>query len=1375
MSNWKKYGGIYNLENNNNVSVYSLVADIFTLRQSYYGTFDISGELHVSGNAKIDAKLTGYNLEILNDASINRLTVIGETYNIGNVQVSGNINVAGVIRLKNQLYLGNSGNAYLFGTEIMGNIGVNTTTPIATFDISSTYPLAFNVGTATNEQLNSIPVQNKNNRGILLTANTNASKISFFNDASINLNPNTANGAITYSNGGILTLDVSDNTNILSRLSVSNRSNAITSHLTGETVVIYDTSAGQYLPQIYQNATETTGTALSLVANDSSSNTFMNIITPNKQGVSIGGGVYPNDQTRSMGTIGLRDSSENYTPSINIISGKSNIRNKSTVGINTQAPTTESYVIDTNGPIHMKNGELTITKQSNIEIVDLCVGKNATSKLAAAIGSSYTNSSPYRQKILYTTDGGENWFENYDLSGDSIELKNAKLNAVYVFDSSLTIIAGDYAYAYYTYNGIGISSSKVWQTITSRFNTDASAIIYKIKSIYVTPSKRAFFGIDVSGSNSIMYSFNIPDSSVGFATYINGEDISLNLSFSGIKSFDGVGTTLWVAGTNIVCINTANTTLTDIPTKPGNYNSISVLDSSNIIAAGTNIISFTTNGGTSWTDISLNIPVVVNKIRVLDSSNAIAVCNSGIVLKSLNWSDASSWSIVSSDELNVSGNANRLTDTSYNLTNIGVVDSNNFYITKVIQKYSLTALGNTSIFHSYLPNLFNNVSNYLLDMSGSVRLSGDMNVNDGGKIASNNKTFNLLNNGVNQINFGCDASNVYIGSLQNSTVTVNSNLNVLYESVLNGNLFVKQNGFINANLGVTGNVNIQSNLNVTGNVNIQSNLNVTGNVNIQSNLNVTGNVNIQSNLNVTGNANIGGTLTVTGNTFLSNLVVNANANIFGNANLGGTLVVTGNTFLSNLVVNANANIFGNANVGGTLTVTGNTFLSNLVVNANANIFGNANIGGTLTVTGNTFLSNLVVNANANIFGNANIGGTLVVTGNTFLSNLVVNANANIFGNANIGGTLTVTGNTFLSNLVVNANANIFGNANIGGTLTVTGNTFLSNLVVNANANIFGNANIGGTLTVTGNTFLSNLVVNANANIFGNANIGGTLVVTGNTFLSNLVVNANANIFGNANIGGTLTVTGNTFLSNLVVNANANIFGNANIGGTLTVTGNTFLSNLVVNANANIFGNANIGGTLVVTGNTFLSNLVVNANANIFGNANIGGTLTVTGNTFLSNLVVNANLSIGTSPATGYVLTVSGGIQATSYNATSDRRLKSNIQILSNQSKYILDIVPVTFDWKVDGKHDIGFIAQDVFKTYPELLPIHLTDPSLNRDEPTDPCGNPLYYAMDYGRMTPFLWQGMREIIQRLEALESENRILKSRIEILELTRSGPKR
>jgi hypothetical protein len=390
MSNWKKYGGIYNLENNNNVSVYSLVADIFTLRQSYYGTFDISGELSVRGNARIDANLRVNNITVLNDISTNRLYVNDLTNHYNDVDISGNliigngnvfvltnVNINGVIRLEQQLYLGNSGNAYLFGTNVIGNIGMNTTTPCATFDISSSRPLAFNVGTSVQEKLYSIPVRNNNHRGILLSANTNTSQIAFFNDTLISTNANIANGTITYANGGVLTLDVSDNTNILSKMSVSYRTNNVTSHVMGETAVIYDISSGTYLQPVYQNSTENTGSALSLIANDSSSNTFMNIITPNKKGLSIGGGVYPNDQSRSMGSIGWRDTNANYTPSINIISGNSNIKHKTTVGINTYAPATEDYTFDVNGPIHVKNGELTITNQSNMEIKYLGVSKNS--------------------------------------------------------------------------------------------------------------------------------------------------------------------------------------------------------------------------------------------------------------------------------------------------------------------------------------------------------------------------------------------------------------------------------------------------------------------------------------------------------------------------------------------------------------------------------------------------------------------------------------------------------------------------------------------------------------------------------------------------------------------------------------------------------------------------------------------------------------------------------------------------------------------------------------------------------------------------------------------------------------------------------------
>jgi hypothetical protein len=75
------------------MTVYSLVADIFTLKQSYYGTFDICGELHVSGNARIDSNLRTKNLTVLNDLSTNRLYVNDITIHSNDVDISGNLTV----------------------------------------------------------------------------------------------------------------------------------------------------------------------------------------------------------------------------------------------------------------------------------------------------------------------------------------------------------------------------------------------------------------------------------------------------------------------------------------------------------------------------------------------------------------------------------------------------------------------------------------------------------------------------------------------------------------------------------------------------------------------------------------------------------------------------------------------------------------------------------------------------------------------------------------------------------------------------------------------------------------------------------------------------------------------------------------------------------------------------------------------------------------------------------------------------------------------------------------------------------------------------------------------------------------------------------
>lgn len=52
---------------------------------------------------------------------------------------------------------------------------------------------------------------------------------------------------------------------------------------------------------------------------------------------------------------------------------------------------------------------------------------------------------------------------------------------------------------------------------------------------------------------------------------------------------------------------------------------------------------------------------------------------------------------------------------------------------------------------------------------------------------------------------------------------------------------------------------------------------------------------------------------------------------------------------------------------------------------------------------------------------------------------------------------------------------------------------------------------------------------------------------------------------------------------------------------------------------------------------------------------------------------------------------------------SDEQLKDNIIPLRNQLKELLKLKGVSYTWKDNGAKDVGLIAQDVEKVYPELV------------------------------------------------------------------------
>jgi hypothetical protein len=97
---------------------------------------------------------------------------------------------------------------------------------------------------------------------------------------------------------------------------------------------------------------------------------------------------------------------------------------------------------------------------------------------------------------------------------------------------------------------------------------------------------------------------------------------------------------------------------------------------------------------------------------------------------------------------------------------------------------------------------------------------------------------------------------------------------------------------------------------------------------------------------------------------------------------------------------------------------------------------------------------------------------------------------------------------------------------------------------------------------------------------------------------------------------------------------------------------------------------------------------------------------------------------------------------TTYNTTSDRRLKDNIEPIADGTEKLMAMKPVTHTWKADPEADAvhGFIAQEMMDVVPEAVS-------------GDPDGEKMM-SMDYGRITPVLVAALQDAHKKIEALET---------------------
>jgi hypothetical protein len=122
-----------------------------------------------------------------------------------------------------------------------------------------------------------------------------------------------------------------------------------------------------------------------------------------------------------------------------------------------------------------------------------------------------------------------------------------------------------------------------------------------------------------------------------------------------------------------------------------------------------------------------------------------------------------------------------------------------------------------------------------------------------------------------------------------------------------------------------------------------------------------------------------------------------------------------------------------------------------------------------------------------------------------------------------------------------------------------------------------------------------------------------------------------------------------------------------------------------------------------------------------------------------NVLGNNSFSFQQSGNENASLDTNGNMTANNFFSVSDERYKKNISTIVNAGDLLKQIRGVSFDWRKDNSHDIGVIAQEVYKVMPEAIVSTNTN----------------MLTVAYTKIIPLLIETIKDLQKRVEVLEGK--------------------
>jgi cytoskeletal protein CcmA (bactofilin family) len=712
--NWKKFGGIKQLDALNHLTVNSITADDLALRNPYNGTFAISGELFVYDDAEFRK-----DVDVKNHARVDQSVFVRDKVVLGPQYERGSE--------YSTLYpRDNATNYSHFLHGDISGVGINVMEPQAILDICGTHERIVNVYSAS-ESTSNVLARNKDGHHVALEVDASYSKVTF-------------------------------------------------AHSGQTTSIVYEPTMDQLrLPeQVVFGSHPRTGTA-SLIADENGRNTFrfaddVSYCTPlqvrtrdtathatslfsngDHIGWHMGGGALLDD--RPMGFLGWSDVSGRFYPSQVQVAGDPPQQLAARTGFNTYLPS--QHAVDINGPLQLKHQELRESLLTDGVALSSVSFAESDPLFGIAVGNASNENQTAYHTLYRTVDGGRHWLTT-DVSF-AVGASNQ-----YVAPSELTLGVTVYDVSH----AVAVAKAHEDLHVLSTNNRGASWTYTYIDTTGQPPfflstlgSALQPFVVEASGTASPPVVLLETDISVNaIVTYVSGQSVArFEIEREADPVHSGQFTAIGSRDGNVYVTDTdgrlAHYTFTDASgmlfqnvvhtnAQGAAYTHVAV-STDTLLACGDNVLTAQDGVEGTFVDLSFAAAPMFRHVIVHDRLHALAVGDQGALYYTRTGiAEPNSWQAVPDALINGMGNVELLRQS--NLRHVHARDALQGHFS-----FTCDLSGTTRMVDAYLPDLW-----YPDDTPAVLQVEGHL--------ASTRETLRLFDTQVQQLHVATQASNLYL-------------------------------------------------------------------------------------------------------------------------------------------------------------------------------------------------------------------------------------------------------------------------------------------------------------------------------------------------------------------------------------------------------------------------------------------------------------------------------------------------------------------------------------------------------------------------------------------------------------------------------------